>query len=89
MVVDQQELMPSCESHAAGTNPGEEAESTARSEEQNPGHRGSEQRKLYREAQRVVVWILSGEMQRNEMLLPVEDSETRELAVDDRTSGAD
>ena len=75
-------------SHTAGPSLGEEAELRSRSEEQGPGHRRLEPMEMYIEAQRVVR-VASGEMRRNEVLLSVEDSETRELVVHDRTSSAD
>ena len=88
MVVEPQELMLSFGGHAAGPSPGEEAELRSSSEEQEPEHQRSEPMELYTEAQRVV-WVASGEILCNELLLSVENSETRELVVDDRTSSAD
>jgi hypothetical protein len=88
MVVEPQELMLSFGGHVAGPSPGEEAELRSSSEEQDPEHQRAEPIELYTEAQRVV-WVASGEILCNELLLSVENSETRELVVDDRTSSAD
>jgi hypothetical protein len=84
MAVEPQGLMPSFGDHAAGLSLEKTSKPMSRCVKWKPQNRRLEPMEKYTEAQRVLVWVEDDGMPRNEVLLPAEDSETSELAADDR-----